>query len=79
MNCDDEEDCAAGSGSGPSQIVPYDVDRYAPDPPGNEDSEELSYPKGTDSSKCMQNMVDWVVNATNLPSLSLLHVFFILT
>ena len=57
INCDDEEDCAAGSGSGmgspPVVIGNGDETMYEPNPTGTDDSEELYYPKGTDSSKCM--------------------------
>ena len=57
INCDDEEDCAAGSGSGmgsPPIIIGNEDAVYEPKMPGNEDSEELYYPKGTEGSKCMK-------------------------
>ena len=57
INCDDEEDCAAGSGSGlgpPSIVIGNgDDDSYEPSITGNEESEEFSYPKGSESGKCM--------------------------
>ena len=40
-------------GSPPIIIGNGDDSIYEPNAPGNEDSEELYYPKGTDSSKCM--------------------------
>ena len=57
LNCDDEEDCVAGSGSG---LGPPSFDHgnggdtsYEP-VPGNEESEEFSYPAGnSESGKCM--------------------------
>ena len=60
INCDDEEDCAAGSGSGsgpPTSVVDdigEDTPVYEPSPAGNEESEDLSQ-IGTEGSKCMQN------------------------
>ena len=45
-------------GSPPIIIGNGDDSIYEPNAPGNEDSEELYYPKGTDSSKCMY--YDWM-------------------
>ena len=57
INCDDEEDCAAGSGSGlgpPSIVIGNgDDSSYETSITGNEESEEFSYPKGSESGKCM--------------------------
>jgi len=56
INCDDEEDCAAGSGSGsgpPTSVVDdtgEDTPVYEPSPAGNEESEDLSQ-IGTEGSR----------------------------
>ena len=57
LNCDDEEDCVAGSGSGlgpPSYDHGNGDDTPYEPVPGNEESEEFSYPAGnSESGKCM--------------------------
>ena len=55
--CDDEDDCAAGSGSGlgpPSiETVNGDDSSYEPSITINEGNEEYSHPGNADSGKCM--------------------------
>ena len=55
--CDDEDDCAAGSGSGlgPPSIETSNGDdsSYEPSVTINEDNEEYSHPGNADSGKCM--------------------------